>query len=91
MQCIQCGAELKRRQKKYCSKACRGKEERRSVWPSKSVLEVLLWKHPIRAIAKKYMVSHVTVMRWVKNYGITNRPYKGYWKRKDLYGREKEQ
>jgi hypothetical protein len=51
--------------------------------PDKELLEKLIWVKPAKEIGKTYNVSHVTVLDWCKEYGIVDKPTKGYWQRKD--------
>lgn len=53
-------------------------EFRKVVWPTKEVLEVLLWEKPTYLVAKDFGVSDKAVEKWTKVYGI-KKPPRGYW------------
>ena len=46
--------------------------------PTKEELFKLLWEIPTLHIAKTYGVSHTTIAKWCKSYGL-QKPPRGYW------------
>ncbi len=57
---------------------------RKAIRPNKEDLEKLLWEKPMEIIAKDFGLSGQSIPRWVQDYQITNRPPKGYWRRRNL-------
>lgn len=55
---------------------------RKVEWPSKDVLEKLVWEKSILQIGKDYGVRDNTVRKWCRRYGIKC-PTVGYWQRRD--------
>lgn len=51
---------------------------RKVEWPTKELLQKLLWENPTVEIAKIYGVSDKSVEKWTKRYGLT-KPPRGYW------------
>jgi len=55
--------------------------KRRVTWPSKEILEKLIWEKPTTHIANEYEVSDKAVEKWCKYYDI-KKPPRGYWTKK---------
>ncbi len=55
---------------------------RKIEWPSKDVLEKLVWEKSILQISKDYGVSDNAVRKWCRRYEIAC-PTVGYWQRRD--------
>lgn len=51
-------------------------------WPSKEVLEKLVWEKSMVQIGEDYGVWDNTVRKWAKSYGI-DCPPQGYWQRRE--------
>jgi hypothetical protein len=71
----------KSRKNVYCSQECAHRATHRCDWPSKEVLEKMVWEIPSKQIGINYGVSDKTVERWCRKYGIA-KPYPGYWQQK---------
>lgn len=54
----------------YCSVACRGKESRKVVRPSKTELKSLIKKHNWVNLGKMFGVSDNAVRKWAKKYEL---------------------
>lgn len=54
---------------------------RRTDWPTKDVLQKLLWEKPITQIALEYQVSDKAVSNWVTQYNLKSPP-RGHWIKK---------
>ena len=78
--CEICKKEFKSKRKnaKYCSYECSHISYRKTNWPSKDELEILVWQKPTTKIAKIYGVSDKAVEKWCKKYDII-KPPRGYW------------
>jgi Zn finger protein HypA/HybF involved in hydrogenase expression len=75
----ECGTE-KSKLGSCCIKCSRKKSQPklRIDYPSKELLEKLLWEKPTVQIAKDYGVSDNAVAKWAKKYNL-NKPSRGYW------------
>lgn len=80
-----CGNPIKTAKSKKCSscahKGKKGHSQRKTEWPTKEYLGKLLLEKPITKIAKQFVVSDSTVIKWCKHYGL-KRPGRGYWSQK---------
>jgi hypothetical protein len=47
-------------------------------WPSKEILEKLIWEKPTNHIAKDYECSDKAIEKRIKKYGLS-KPPRGYW------------
>lgn len=86
--CLDCGKKINnkaKRCKSCCNKLPRDKspkyDKRKVDRPSKEDLEKMLWEDPITKIAFKFNVSDKAIGKWIKSYGITNRPHSKYWQK----------
>ncbi len=57
-------------------------EKRKVEWPTKEVLEKLVWEKSMVQIGEGYGVWDNTVRKWAKSYGI-DCPPQGYWQRRE--------
>lgn len=84
--CVNCGKRFKPRQNKTicCSIGCARFQDRRVERPSREYLEKTLWEKPTTHIAKEFGVSDKAVKNWVKSYGISSYPPRGWWSGKKI-------
>lgn len=70
--------EFDRKNRKPRKERIKKEKQKKVEWPTKEVLEKLLWEKPTVQISKHYGVSDKAVEKWAKKYGL-NKPPRGYW------------
>lgn len=65
----------------HCEECAREKS-RKTVWPTKEELEILVTQMPMSSIGKMFGVSDNAVKKWCKKLGIELKPMRGYWAKK---------
>lgn len=78
--CEVCSNPVRWASAKYCSPECGHKASRKIAWPSKAVLQELVWTYPMSRIAEQLGISGTAVAKWCKKFSITKPPC-GYWLR----------
>ncbi len=88
--CKNCGDEISKNSGQ-CIK-CLGLKKRKTIRPTKEILEKEIVEFPMTILGKKYGVSDNSIKKWCKDYSITLPNRRGYWtKRKcdcHLYERQ---
>jgi hypothetical protein len=81
--CPNCHWEHDRQYRKPKQEKVKKQRKRKVEWPTKEVLEKLLWEKPTTQISKQYGVSDKAVEKWTKKYNLT-KPPRGYWAKKKV-------
>lgn len=70
--CENCGKIIPTKGAKYC-RECSILKSRKTEWPSREELKMLIRKEPFVQIGKKYLVSDKTICRWCNYYNLPSK------------------